>query len=95
MDSLRRDVCHRDRREIIAGVLVIIIFGYMLVSSTSFLTQLGFGIIVLASGYIIYRLKSHQMEQEDDSPTVNLPLRNHLQHELEEVHRQYRLAKKP
>ncbi|MDZ7693476.1 MAG: hypothetical protein U5K69_20555 [Balneolaceae bacterium] len=93
MDKLEQSTRKRDRLEIIASVVLIAIFGYLLVTSPSIWTKLGSVIIMASAVYIIYKLKSAQLRQLRNPASVDIPMDEHLQRELKRIKQQRKLLK--
>ncbi len=91
MRSLEEQIRSRDRLEIVAAVVVMIIFGFLFFYTSSFWTRAGAGIVVLSAIYICYRLKKAQIEQVNSDQSFDRSVEAHLEMELQQVQTQKKL----
>ena len=60
LKTLNKSIKNRDRREIIASILGMFVFGYFLYEVPFITSKIASGIAILWFGYVIYRLKKVQ-----------------------------------
>lgn len=92
MISFEKDIRSRDRLEIIACALVVLIFGIWFFTASSLWTRIGCAIIVAGCFFIVYKLKKAQ-PKADDPVRYDHSIAEHLQYELRKVRTQKRLLK--
>lgn len=93
MITFEQQIQARDRWEIGACILVIIIFGSFLYFAPSLLAQIGCGVIIFSAGFIWYKLKSAQNKLAGDINNPDHSLADHLELELSKVKVQKKLLK--
>jgi hypothetical protein len=93
MLSLEKEIKSRDRLEIIASIILIVVFGYYFIASSSLWIKIGSATIILAAIYISYTLKANQIKRINESESLDHSLGDHLRQELERVERQKKLSK--
>lgn len=91
MVSFEEKIKSRDRREIIAALIVISVFGAIFFITPFVWQKVGSGIIILAGFYIWYKLKKAQRKKLESKPTFDHTLRDHLEDELQWVKKQKRM----
>lgn len=91
MISFEQQIKARDRREIGACILVIIIFAIFLYFAPSLLAKLGCGVIIFSAGFIWYKLKSAQNKFVGNHRNPDHTLDEHLKLELNKVKAQKKL----
>jgi|SRR5690625_1042235 len=90
MISFDKEIRSRDRMEIIAGLIVAVVFTFYFFMSSSIWIKTGSAVIVLSSLFIIYWLKTRQPKQIKE-PSYNHSIYQHLKLEFYNVHRQKEL----
>lgn len=93
MVSLENEIKSRDRREIIAIIIVIVFYGIIFLTTQSIWKQAGSIIIILSGIFIWYKLKSTQRKIKDEEPTPNQSMIEYLNHEMRSVLSQRKLLK--
>lgn len=92
MLALEKEIKSRDRLEIIACIILIVIFGYYLLYSHSIWIKAGSAVIIFAGIFIWYTLKKNQIKKIDAPELPDHSLKKHLNKELERVKRQKKLS---
>ena len=92
MSDFEQSIQSRDRFEIIACIVVIGIFGYVLLTSSALLRQVGAGIVIAGAAYVWYRLKRAQNNMLA-AQTTDRSVKEHLKFELNKVQEQKKMLK--
>jgi Flp pilus assembly protein TadB len=93
MISFDEKIKSRDRREIGAAIFVSFIFGILLFVMDSIWTKLGCVTIILACGFISYKLITERRAAIDKKSNPNTTFKENLQFELQKVETQRNLLK--
>lgn len=93
MLSLEKEIKSRDRLEIIACVVIVLFFGYILFTTQSLWKQIGSATLMLSGVFIAYKLKSAQITRPDEPSQYDHSMQEHLSWELQQVRRQKKLLK--
>lgn len=91
MISFEKDIKSRDRLEIIACVLVIIFFGFILFTTESPWKQAGSAVLIASAAFIWYKLKATQKETFGDEHSPDRPMSEYLNLELQTIRKHKRL----
>lgn len=91
--SFKEQIRSRDRREILAAILVIIVFGVFFFVMPSIWQKVGSAIIVISGSYSWYKLKAVQRKAIKQEPDFDTTLPDHLKHELQWLEKQRKLLK--
>lgn len=93
MLSFEKDIKSRDRLEIIACILVMILFGFTLFTTESIWKQAGSVVIILSAAYIWYKLKRTQKETFEDEYSPDRPMIKYLNLELQSIRKHKKMLK--
>lgn len=91
MISLDHEIKSRDRREIIASILLIVSYGIIFLTTKSIWLQTGSIIIILSGIFIWYKLKTTQRKIKNEEPTPDQSMIEYLNHEMRSVLSQRKL----
>jgi len=84
-------IFRRDMTETVVAVVVIALFGYLLITTSSTLEKIGASTIVGGAAYIIYRLQ--RARRETPPAPLEIPLRDYCNTELARVEKQMTLLR--
>jgi Flp pilus assembly protein TadB len=93
LSTIEQQIKSRDRREIIACVIMIIFFSFVFFTANSVWHQAGSMVIILSAFFIWFKLKTAQRQALDQERSANRSLREHLKFELQMLREQKKLLK--
>ncbi|TYP95168.1 hypothetical protein LX73_0464 [Fodinibius salinus] len=89
--SFEKEVQSRDKLEILACIIVVIFFGVTFFLTSSIWQRTGSAILVVAAGFICYRLYATSKRSADKDHSKDQTMADYLKAELEFVKRQKQL----